>query len=144
MEFCARAFPNDMKVIKATSTMTRQLFRWYAYGEEFETGTISCKGRVGIGPKGASIGSRLVECFPDGSPTGKEYYIEGVAQDWVAGAPLKTNITVTRGHFPNARFEKIKALEAKLGVQQNGNGNLFYPMEEDSYTPPAIPAFTGF
>jgi hypothetical protein len=138
------AKPNSIDVIKPLATLCRQLLRWHAYGEDFEAGTIVLKGRVGIGPTGASIGSRLIECTPEGSRTGKEFYIEGVTQNWTIGAPLVTQLTVTRGHFPynyvdetdpqkiqDGRFKRVDNLCSQLRLSQNnfGNENLFFPVE---------------
>jgi len=138
--------PNDQAVIMAVCTLARQLLRWYAFGEDFETGTIVLKGRVGIGSDGATIGSKLIERNPDGSTTGKEFYIEGVTQQWQVGRPLTTSLSVSRGHFPAAhfdysgsrvlgRFEKVSNLCKDLHLSQNSfcNSELFHKVEPEDY-----------
>jgi hypothetical protein len=135
--------PTSIDVTKPCCTLTRQLLRWFAYGEEFETGTISLKGRVGGGPSGISLGSRLVEALPSGALTGKEFYIEGVTQHWKLGLPLRTSAIVTRGHFPNdyidkvtgdrkeGRFSRVNKLCDTLRISQKieGNDKLFSKIE---------------
>lgn len=131
----------------AQCTLIRELFRWFSFGEDFESGTITLKGRSGIGAWGMTIGSRLVELHPGrGSvtPTGKEYYIEGVSQVFELGKPLMTTINVTRGHYPSdytdkltgtrviGRFNKIRQLEKfmKLDKTSDPNQKLFFDIPE--------------
>jgi hypothetical protein len=108
---------NSATVLQETVTLNREMFRYYAYGEDFETGTVQLKGRVGQGENGAMIGSRFIEKGPDGSDTGKQYYIESVSQSFSVGSPLLTSLTLTRGHFPSNRFSKLRVLENQLGLQ---------------------------
>jgi hypothetical protein len=126
---------NNLTIIQKQAALARQLFRWFSYGELFESGTIVVKGRVGVDKNGITMGSRLVEVEPNGNPTGKEYYIEGVMQEWVFGQPMRTTMAVTRGHFPNnmivnglqipGRFPQVAALEKSLGLDQATNGTFF-------------------
>ena len=131
----------------AQATLIRELFRWFSFGDDFESGTFVLKGRVGIGPWGMTIGSRLVELYPGkGSvtPTGKQYYIESVSQVFELGKPLMTTIGVTRGHYPSdytdpvtknkiiGRFSKVRQLEnfMKLSQSYDPNQQLFYDIPE--------------
>lgn len=135
------------KSIVAQATLIRELFRWFSFGEDFESGTITLKGRIGIGPWGMTMGSRLVELHPGrGSvqPTGKEYYIESVAQAFELGKPLITTMGVTRGHYPAdytdkltgsrmiGRFNKVRQMERFMKLDQNSDPNqqLFYNIPE--------------
>ncbi len=92
--------PINTNILDKQIHLTLKLFEWFSFGELFESGTITLKGRVGIEEGGATIGSKLVELNPQGTPTGKEYYIEGVMQKWEFGKPMETSLAVTRGHFP--------------------------------------------
>ncbi|VVB53203.1 Uncharacterised protein [uncultured archaeon] len=126
-----------LDVIKAQATLARELFRWFSFGEDFETGTISLKGRVGVGEDGITIGSKLVELNGAGERTGKEFYIESVQQNWQFGNSLTTTISVTRGHFPEnytdaltnqtklGRFNKVAQREVELGLDQASNKEYF-------------------
>jgi len=123
-------------------TLTRQLLRWFAFGEDFESGTISFKGRVGVGPDGITMGSRLIEKNPSGHPTGKQYYIESVLQEFTLGEPLKTTAAVTRGHYPDdwtdsvgathlGRFSLVKQLEEQLHLDQETNSQFFNAVDAE-------------
>ncbi len=125
VDFITVSDKENSDVSKKQAAMARELFRWFSFGELFENGTITLKGRAGVDLQGITMGSRLVECRADGNPTGKEFYIEGVTQEWQLGQPLRTTATVTRGHYPNAvhynnrvlvpsRFSQVEALEKKL------------------------------
>lgn len=121
---------NSYFILKAQATLARELFRWYSFGEDFEDGTLVLKGRVGVGVDGVTIGSKLVECRPNGRPTGKEFYIEGVSQNWSFGKGLVTSLSVTRGHYPedyedavtgkklDGRNTKVAKREKELGLDQ--------------------------
>lgn len=133
----AALYSGENFVIKAQATLARELLRWYSFGELFETGIITLKGRVGIGIDGATIGSRLIEVNGAGKQTGKQFYIEGVSQSWVFGKGLETTLAVSRGHFPDnyvdavtgeaksGRFNKVKQLEKDLRLDQESNGQFF-------------------
>ncbi len=111
-------FGNNLEPLKKQAYLMRELFRWYCYGEDLESGVIVLKGRVGIGYNGITIGSKLIEQSSD-RPTGKEYYIESLSQDFEFGVGLKTTIGVTRGtvyYGPEGRFAKIAKLEAEYGL----------------------------
>jgi len=136
VEFIYATDHQNSTIIQKQSALARELFRWFSFGELFESGTITLKGRVGIGYDGATMGSRLVEYSTNGSKTGKEYYIEGVMQEWVLGQPLKTTLSVTRGHFPTqaftiggvsypGRFYLVQQQEANLALDQIKNGQFF-------------------
>lgn len=136
VEFIKSTDHQNNEIIKKQASLARELFRWFSFGELFESGTITLKGRVGIGFDGATIGSRLVEIDPTQKPTGKEYYIEGVLQEWNIGQPFKTTLSVSRGHFPNrtfikdgvqypGRFTLVQAQEINLGIDQQNNSTLF-------------------
>jgi len=144
-QFYQTGLPTTMTIAKPCATLARQLLRWYSFGEDFETGFISLKGRVGIGPNGATIGSRLVEYGPSGSPTGKEYYIEGITQNWQVGTPLSTSLTVTRGHYPANRFPKVTDLCKKLNLDQLrvGNSSVFFPIEPEDSSGPSMVSHGG-
>jgi hypothetical protein len=127
--------------LKQIRTLARQLFRWFSFGELFETGIISLKGRVGVGKNGITMGSRLVEVSPNGKPTGKQYYIESVLQEFSLGSPLKTTVSVTRGHFPHdwvgnspnsrgkGRFTLVREKEIELNLEQTRNSEFFVPVD---------------
>jgi hypothetical protein len=136
------ALDSPESAIKGQCTLMRELFRWFSFGEDFECGTLVLKGRVGVGALGASMGSRLIELNVNskstGAPTGKEYYIEGVSQNFEIGSPMTTTLAVSRGHFPfdyqdkssgkmiKGRFNKLKQRESELKIQQKGNEKLFF------------------
>jgi hypothetical protein len=136
VEFIYATDNQKSSILQKQAALARELFRWFSFGELFESGTITLKGRVGIDYNGATMGSRLVEYSTNGSATGKEYYIEGVMQEWVLGQPLKTTLSVTRGHFPTkafyikgvqypGRFYLVQQQEKNLALDQTNNGQFF-------------------
>jgi hypothetical protein len=138
-------------------TLARQLFRWFSFGELFETGTIVMKGRVGVGPYGMTMGSKLREIDFNNQRTGKEYYIESVMQEFAIGQSLRTTCAVTRGHYPYGilnqsrkplpttttgplslqgltypivgRFNLEEAQEVVLNLDQANNSQYFNPLD---------------
>lgn len=135
---------SNLLPIQQIRTLARQLFRWFSFGEMFETGTIILRGRVGVGPKGITMGSRLREAAPGGGLTGKEYYIESVMQEFMLGATLRTTAAVTRGHFPYdwtdqsgathaGRFTEVKIAEDQYNLTQADNANFFNPIDDEDY-----------
>lgn len=136
VEFIKYADYMNNEILKKQASLARELFRWFSFGELMESGTIVLKGRTGISVDGATIGSRLIETSSKNNPTGKEYYIEGVMQEWVSGQPFKTTLSVTRGHFPfksqiinginyPGRFSLVKQQEKNLQLDQEKNGSFF-------------------
>lgn len=140
-------FPQDnLFPLKQIRSLARQLFRWFSFGETFESGVVSFKGRVGVGPSGLTMGSRLVELGPNSTPTGKEYYIESVMQEFRLGSPLKSTASVTRGHYPKdwtdptnpnktlqGRFSKVKQTEIALHIDQQRNSQYFNPIDDGDF-----------
>jgi hypothetical protein len=135
---------NPQVVLKQTMTLNRQLFRWYAFGEDFESGVVVLKGRVGVGPNGITMGSRLLERNPNGTFTGKQFYIESVMQDFAVGNSLKTTVALTRGHYPFnwvdsqgntqlGRFDKVINLEKELSIDQASAESFFNPIDPEDF-----------
>jgi hypothetical protein len=137
-------------------SLCRQLFRWFSHGELFETGIMTVKGRVGVGPKGMTMGSKLVEMLPNGTPSGKEFYVESVMQDYALGQSLKTTMAVTRGHYPEdhygytdllgskpeqnasrkkiaGRFTLVREREKELHLDQANNSGFFNPIDPEDF-----------
>jgi hypothetical protein len=136
VEFVQNTDIQNLNILKKQAFLARLLLEWYAYGENFETGTISLKGRVGIDEGGITMGSRLIERTPSGNRTGKEFYIESVVQEWAFGDTLQTTVAVTRGHVPvdsyysngvllPGRFNQVTALEESLNLKGPGNDIYF-------------------
>lgn len=139
-----KQFTTNFFPLVQVMTLTRQLFRWFSFGELFETGTITLKGRVGVGVDGVTMGSKLREFYPNGTPTGKEFYIESVMQEFVSGKSLQTTVAVTRGchhktwtdtegNSHKGRFDLVKEAEKQLHLDQKNNSKYFLPIDfEDS------------
>lgn len=117
VEFIKSTDANNLSIWQKQAILTREIFRWFAYGQLLESGSITVKGRVGVDKGGITMGSRFVELNAQGVATGKEFYIEGVTQMYNLGQPLRTSLTVTRGHRPRDRFALVDKLEKALNLR---------------------------
>ncbi len=102
--------------IAAANLLTLTLANWYKHNSGLKSGSMTIKGAPDL-----HVGNVIKNIDEN-----EEYYVEGIANNYVQYAPMTTTVMVTRGHTPgsiewgNAYREFCIEKTLKPGEQQEG------------------------